>query len=272
MNISGWWRLSRSPRRPRNGFASPEERRYGTGLSPPTSSVRTVSRRPSSASAIERVGVELFVFAGRLGTVEEEELGAEQADAVGAVAHCHAAASSREAMLATTSMGMPSVVMAGRLAASSRSSACRVVRRPCSRYCARRPARGRSRRHRRCRRRGSSCRRGRRARRRPAPTTAGMPSARARMAPWESGLPAAVTMPSTLRRVECGRLARAGRQSRGCRRASCVDSAASGRAGGRARGRRRRERRRPGPAGRDRRAPRSSPPARPRLVATRAGR
>ena len=47
-----------------------------------------MSRRPPSASAIREVGLELFVFAGRLGTVEEEELRAEQSDTVGAVTDC----------------------------------------------------------------------------------------------------------------------------------------------------------------------------------------
>ncbi len=42
------------PRRPRNGLSSGAWRRNGSGLSAPASSVRTITRRPSSASAISR--------------------------------------------------------------------------------------------------------------------------------------------------------------------------------------------------------------------------
>ena len=45
-------RLSRMPRCPRNGLASAGIGRYDSGLSPPTSSVRSVTRRPPIASAI----------------------------------------------------------------------------------------------------------------------------------------------------------------------------------------------------------------------------
>ncbi|AGL17996.1 hypothetical protein L083_4486 [Actinoplanes sp. N902-109] len=44
----------RIPRTPRNGFASAAIGTYGNGLSPPTSSVRSVIRRPPRASAIDR--------------------------------------------------------------------------------------------------------------------------------------------------------------------------------------------------------------------------
>ena len=51
-----------------------------------------VERADGEPAAFERVGdrgvdVELLVFVGWLGAVEEEELGAEEADAVGAVSH-----------------------------------------------------------------------------------------------------------------------------------------------------------------------------------------
>ena len=51
-NSSGSASERRIPRRPRNGLSSGAWRRNGSGLSAPASSVRTISGRPSSASAI----------------------------------------------------------------------------------------------------------------------------------------------------------------------------------------------------------------------------
>ena len=53
-NSSGRASASRTPRTPRNGFASGGIGRAGSGLSAPASSVRTISGRPSSARAISR--------------------------------------------------------------------------------------------------------------------------------------------------------------------------------------------------------------------------
>ena len=75
------------PRTPRNGLASAGIGSAGSGLSAPASSVRTTSGRPSSARGdlAQRLG--LLVLVGQLRAVEEEELGAQQADALGAELH-----------------------------------------------------------------------------------------------------------------------------------------------------------------------------------------
>ena len=71
------------PRTPRNGLSSGGIGRAGSGLSAPASSVRTISGRPPSASAIARRVVDLLVLAGELVAVQEQELGAQQPDALG---------------------------------------------------------------------------------------------------------------------------------------------------------------------------------------------
>ena len=60
--------------------------RRGTGafLSPPMSSVRTISGRPLSAPHHRRQRLVLLVLARRLVAAEEQELGAHQPDALGA--------------------------------------------------------------------------------------------------------------------------------------------------------------------------------------------
>ena len=87
-----WVRRSSGLREPEPDAADAEERvvlgRLGagtrSGLSAPASSVRTISGRPSSASAISLVDRALLVLGRRGVAVEEQELGAQQADAVGA--------------------------------------------------------------------------------------------------------------------------------------------------------------------------------------------
>ena len=74
----------RMPRTPRNGLASGGIGSAGSGLSAPASSVRTTSGRPSSAHGDLAQGLDLLVLVGQLRAVEEEELGAQQADALGA--------------------------------------------------------------------------------------------------------------------------------------------------------------------------------------------
>ena len=127
----------------------------------------------------------------------------QQSDAVGAVAHCFDGIVAARRCWRATSMGTPSVVIAGRLAGASRVVACAALPRPLvAVLLADVRGRGRSRRYLRCRRRGSWCRRATSSTSSPAPTTAGIPSARARMAPWETGLPAGGDDADHLRRVE----------------------------------------------------------------------
>ena len=100
------------PRSPRNGFCSAGMGRYGTSLSPPMSSVRMMIGRPLSALVIAAVGGELLVLAGGAVALQEQELGAQQAHALAArldgVRRLDASL-----MLATTSMRVPSVMIAG---------------------------------------------------------------------------------------------------------------------------------------------------------------
>ena len=72
------------PRTPRNGLSSGGIGSAGSGLSAPASSVRTISGRPPSAAAISRSVCGLLVLAGQLVAAQEQELGAQQADALGA--------------------------------------------------------------------------------------------------------------------------------------------------------------------------------------------
>ena len=230
-----------------------------------------MSRRPPRASAIERYASSCSSSPGGCGTVEEEEFGAQQPHSVGAMPHC------LDGIVSTGDVGED---LDGDAVGGDRRSAGRLeklhwpvcaARRPCSRYC--------------------STRRGsgsitttpsvpstrivvpsgtRRARHRPAPTTAGIPRARARIAPWESGLPAEVTMPSTV--LGSSRAAWVGvRSSVTTMPASMsVCPAALTEQLRRAPGRRPREHRRPGSEGTDRRVGRSGRRARRRPPARHA--
>ena len=73
------------PRRPRNGLFSGSMARNGSGLSAPASSVRTISGRPPSRSAISVSAATCSSSARRRGAVVEEELRAQQPDALGAL-------------------------------------------------------------------------------------------------------------------------------------------------------------------------------------------
>jgi hypothetical protein len=53
MKISGWSRVTRMPRQPRNGFSSLMGK-YDSALSPPMSRVRMVTGRGSNASMCSR--------------------------------------------------------------------------------------------------------------------------------------------------------------------------------------------------------------------------
>ena len=102
-------------------------------------------------------------------------------------------------MLATTSMGTPSAVIAGRLAASRRLLG--VLALPVGLVAVVLDdawGRGRSTTTPSVPSTTIVVPSGTVSTSRPAPTTAGIPRARARMAPCETGLPAAVTMPSTV--------------------------------------------------------------------------
>ena len=84
-------RAAARAREPEPDAAAPEERvrlgppaAGGSGLSAPASSVRTISGRPSSARAISRSAATCSSSSGRL-AVEEQELGAQQPDALGAL-------------------------------------------------------------------------------------------------------------------------------------------------------------------------------------------
>ena len=94
------------PRWPRNGLASAGIGRYGSGLSPPTSSVRRVTRRPPIASAIASYTACCSSTSGARPSVEEEELGADQPGAVGAGGEA-ARASATEPRLAATANARP---------------------------------------------------------------------------------------------------------------------------------------------------------------------
>ena len=75
---------SRIPRTPRNGLSSGGCSRNGSGLSAPASSVRMITGRPPSAADDLLVDLALLVLRRRVVAVEEQELGAQQPDAVGA--------------------------------------------------------------------------------------------------------------------------------------------------------------------------------------------
>ena len=78
---------SRSARTPRNGLASGAIGRYGIGLSPPTSSSRMVTGYGVERLGGGAVGGDLLILGWLGGALEEQELGAEQAHAVGAQLH-----------------------------------------------------------------------------------------------------------------------------------------------------------------------------------------
>ena len=81
----GFARLSRIERQPSCGFSSSSRPMFGMSLSPPRSRVRIVTMRGARCFDDALVELLLLLFAGKAAMGEREHLGAEQADALGAV-------------------------------------------------------------------------------------------------------------------------------------------------------------------------------------------
>ena len=138
---SGWASARRMPRTPRNGFASGGWGRYGSGLSPPTSSVRSVIRAPCAASTSARYAATCSSTSGARSRPRNRN-SVRTSPTTSAPLPTPAVISAGVAPLTPTSTCTPSRVLAGSPAsASARSYAARSSlrrRRVASRTSARR--------------------------------------------------------------------------------------------------------------------------------------
>ena len=260
--------------RPRNGLSSGACGRKGSGLSAPASSVRTISGRPLERRARSRVGRELLLLGRALVAVEEQELACAAARRRRRPARRAAGASRAAPMLAATSMRR-AVAREGGLARARRERRAWRSRRP-------RPGAPRSPSRRAA---GSTltvpappsstaaCPPAPRAPPVPSPTTAGMPSERARIAACEVAPPRAMAMPAD--RVAVERRRSPGVSSAATRMPAAVGAPRprAPRPGGRSTRRPTSRRRRRARAGTRRRRPRmrARPPRRRRAPGARGG-
>ena len=196
--ISGRFSIRRMPRSPRNGFASAAIGRYGSGLSPPTSSVRmTRMRSGPRARAMASYTVACSSSVGRGAAVHEQELRPQQPDAFAAhlrhparLVHVadvrddlHAMPVARDGRLRRRPRAPPRAA-ARRTPAVARS---RLPRPPTARTCSVPASPSRT----------TRVPGGRSSTRGSMPATAGMPSPRARMATCDVALPIVVQNPRT---------------------------------------------------------------------------
>ena len=176
-------RPMRIPRTPRNGLSSCGISSAGSGLSAPASSVRTTRSRPSRTSAISAHALRLLVLVGQVVALEEQELGAQHADPLGA--ELDRSDGFRERANVGEHFDPVAVTCDRRLVGRSADRG-RLIELTRAADCCRhgpplqadRAARARPR-----RRRAATCRPGSRGSRRSSPTTVGRPIARATITP-----------------------------------------------------------------------------------------